>query len=479
MSRIRSFAPTWVCLLMLFTGLAQQTEAFSVEKQTLLDSTQIVALSFEEYLGYVKKYHPLMKQANLRLTQGEAKLLKARGGFDPKIAVDYDRKKFKGTEYYDILNATFKIPTWYGLDFKAKFEENTGKYLDPSLTVPEGGLYSAGVSISLAQGLLINERMAALKKGRFFLQQSKADRDLLLNNLVFDASIAYFKWLEAANELKIYENFSENTRTRLAAVKRSVEEGDIAAIDSIEARISLRNRNLNLEAAKLKIKKASLKASNYLWINDIPLILEENVRPRQPSVKVLETVLTIRQMDDERDVVAEHPKIKSLDAKIEGLKVSRNLKRNKLLPKVDLEYNFLSADADRLASFSAANYKAYVNVSVPIFLRKERGDVKLADFKLQDAKFARRAKQLSLKNKIDAVYAEISSLDTQGGLIKNLIDDYATMVNAEERKFFMGESSVFLINSREQKLLNAQLKENVLLIKRLNATAELFKAIGR
>ena len=72
-------------------------------------------LSFEEYLGYVKKHHPLMKQANLVLSVGEANLLKARGGFDPKIEVDYDRKAFKNTEYYDQLNATFKIPTWYFL----------------------------------------------------------------------------------------------------------------------------------------------------------------------------------------------------------------------------------------------------------------------------------------------------------------------------------------------------------------------------
>ena len=91
-------------------------------------------LTFQEYLGYVKAYHPLVKQANLKLTEGEATLLRARGGFDPKIEVDFNRKKFKGTEYYDELNAAFKIPTWYGVEFKADFEENSGEFLDPSLT---------------------------------------------------------------------------------------------------------------------------------------------------------------------------------------------------------------------------------------------------------------------------------------------------------------------------------------------------------
>ena len=83
-------------------------------------------LTFEEFLGFVKKHHPLVKQANLTLSIGEANLLKARGGFDPKIEVDYDRKKFKDIEYYDLLNSTFKIPTWYGVELKANFEQNSG-----------------------------------------------------------------------------------------------------------------------------------------------------------------------------------------------------------------------------------------------------------------------------------------------------------------------------------------------------------------
>src|SRR6218665_3116134 len=60
-------------------------------------------LSYSEFLGYVKKYHPLVKQANLELTNAQAKLMAARGGFDPKIEVDYNKKEFKGTEYYSLL----------------------------------------------------------------------------------------------------------------------------------------------------------------------------------------------------------------------------------------------------------------------------------------------------------------------------------------------------------------------------------------
>ena len=457
------------CFVLVFSnlGLAQEP------KETLEE-----ILSFEEYLGYVKKYHPLMKQANLVLSVGEANLLKSRGGFDPKIEVDYDRKSFKDTEYFDQLNATFKIPTWYGIEFKANYEENTGAFLDPSLTVPEDGLYSAGVSFSLAQGFLINERMASLKKARFFREQTKANRDLLVNDLLFEASKAYFDWLEATNAQRIYASFLENAEIRLKAVERSVEVGDKAAIDITEARIALQNRQLNLEAATLKRRKSALVISNYLWLDDVPLEVKDNVVPVNPDIETLETVLLLEGITNTSALVDTHPKLLSLDAKINELNVDRSLKRNKLLPKLDLQYNFLTTELNQANNFNTANYKAFVNFSVPLFLRKARGDVKLANLKLQDANFERVSTSLNLQNKIEAVQAEIESLGTQNNLIDAIVIDYTTLLSAEERKFFLGESSLFLINSREQKLIDSQLKNNKLVIKQLTATANLYNALG-
>lgn len=40
--------------------------------------------TYNEFLGYVKKYHPIVKNANLELNKAQANLLMARGGFDSK-----------------------------------------------------------------------------------------------------------------------------------------------------------------------------------------------------------------------------------------------------------------------------------------------------------------------------------------------------------------------------------------------------------
>ena len=435
--------------------------------------------SFQAYLGYVKKHHPLVKQANLTLNVGEANLLRARGGFDPKVEVDYNTKEFKNTEYYNELNATFKVPVWYGVELKGNFENNTGVFLDPSMTTPEEGLYSAGVSVSLGQGLIMNDRMATLKKAKFFKEQTKADRDLLVNEILYEASIAYFNWLQAYKEEKIYTNFLDNASRRLKAVKQSFTAGDKAAIDTLEAKITAQNWRLGYEAAKLKRQKAGLQASTFLWLEDVPLEFEASVVPELPSEAVLNSSLSLEIIASDSLALVDHPKLRSLDLKMESLEVDRRLKSNKLLPRLDVQYNFLASDFEQQYLFNTSNYKAMVNFSMPIFLRKERGELKLAKLKLQDINYEITASSLSIRNKISAVKTEIVSLNDQQKIVQNIVQDYTVLLNGEERKFFLGESSLFLINSREQSLITSQLKENEIMVKRLSAVAKLYNVLGK
>ncbi|TXE20222.1 TolC family protein [Psychroserpens burtonensis] len=439
-----------------------------------------ITLSFSEYLGYVKKFHPIAKQAELTIQIGQANLMKARGAFDPKIEVDNERKKFKNIEYFDQLNATFKVPTWYGIELKGNFEQNEGVFLNPQADVPNDGLYSAGISASLGQGFFINQRMADLRKAKFFREQTVADREILVNQILFDASLAYFNWLQAYNETRIYEQFLENSKIRFKGVKLSAENGDKAAIDSIEAGITVKNRTLGLEQARVKVMKATLELSTYLWLNDdIPIELQPNVIPDAFIEDSVDDVLEISGVPLVAFVLENHPKLRSLNYKFQGLEVDKRLKANKLLPKIDIQYNFLTQDADIARSFNTNQYKGGFSIAFPLFLRKERGDLRLAKFKLQDARFDISNAKITIQNKVLAIYRELESFETQNDLIEDIVKDYATMLNAEERKFSFGESSLFLINSREKSLIDNQLKAIELQNKYLKAKAKLFNSLSR
>lgn len=430
---------------------------FAVNTLSAQDSTSVISLS--EYLGYVKSFHPIVKQANLVVNASEAKLMKARGAFDPKLELDYDRKKFKNIEYFDKLNTSFKIPTWFGVELKGNFEENTGDFLNREGFLPEGGLYSAGVSIPVARGLLTNKRMAMLRQSKIYVKQAQADRQLLVNSILYDATVSYFNWLKTYNEKRVYEDFLTNAEMRFNGIKKSFEVGEKPAIDTLEARIALNNRKLNLEKSRIKFVKSSLELSNYLWLNNnTPIEIKEGIIPDINTFETIDSTLKTSDLDIENFNINNHPKLQSLDYKIQSLNIEKRLKTNNLLPQIDLQYNFLSETPEVARSFSTSAYKSGVNINFPLFLRKERGDLRLAKIKLQDTEFEIKNTRVSLTNKINAINQELNSYVIQNDYTNVIVNDYTKMLTAEERKFFLGESSLFLVNSRESKLIDAKLK---------------------
>ncbi|OXB18789.1 transporter [Flavobacterium reichenbachii] len=434
-------------------------------------------LSYSEFLGYVKKYHPLVKQANLEVSNAQAKLMAARGGFDPKIEVDYNKKEFKGTEYYSLLNSSFKIPTWYGIEIKAGFDETDGQYYNPQNRTPDAGLTSLGISVALGQGLFINQRMADVREGKLQIKLSDAERKLKAIAVLYKASEAYFEWRKSFNEAQLYKSYLGFASTRFNGVKQLIEHGDSPAIDSVEARITVRNRELNVENGNLKLAKAALNLANYLWIENVPVELDANVRPEENLIETLEQTLRTDAMLVNVETLDSHPKMQALETKLSMLEINRQLKANLLLPKVNVGYNYISEPV-YFDSFNADDYKFNIDFSIPIFLRKERGNLKIAKLKIQDLKFDIEQQRLELKNKIKAQQTEISSLKRQKTVIDNLVKDYITMLNSEEKLFSFGESSIFLINSRENNLVSAKLSQISIENQFYISNAELYKILA-
>lgn len=433
-------------------------------------------LTYNEFLGYVKKYHPLVKQAQLNISEAQAQLMQARGAFDPKIEAEFNEKQFKDKNYYSLFNASFKIPTWYGIELKAAFDNNEGIYVNPDMTTPNSGLTSLGISVPLGQGLFINQRMADIRKAKLALTLNTAERDLQALEVLYEASVSYFNWKKIHHEVQLYETYLKNASIRFDGVGKLIEQGDKPAIDSIEAGITVRNRELNLEEAKLKLAKAKLEVSNYIWTeNNIPLEIEDSLFPEIELDKTIKSTLSQNELNQFN--IENHPKIKALNAKIDMLTIEQRLKANALLPKLDVSYNYLS-EPDYFTNYRFQDYKLGVNFTMPLFLRKERGSLKLAKLKVQDTEFSLQFEKQQLKNKIEALNQEQTSLEKQLRINKKLVSDFEKMLSAEEKLFAMGESSLFIINSRENSLVSSRLSDIALKNRYYNALLNLYRAIG-
>lgn len=453
-------------LLLFFSIVTQGQETASKE------------LSYNEFLGYVKKYHPLVKNAQLELNKAQAELMMARGGFDPKIEVDYAQKQFKGKEYYSILNSSFKIPTWYGVEIKAGFDDNEGYYLNPQNTTPAQGLTSLGISVPLGQGLWINKRMADLRKAKMQIELSTAEVKLEAIGVLYDASLAYFNWKKNYEEVQLYDNYTKNAKKRNAGIQSLIQQGDKPAIDSVESGIIVKNRILSLEDSKLKLIKAKLELSNFLWLeNTVPMEISDELIPETHLENTIQETLKTNNLATDGFSIENHPKINALQSKIDILNVERKLNANELLPKIDVGYSYLS-EPKYFNEFQTDDYKIGLDFSFPLFLRKERGKLKLTKFKIQETEYILDVEKIQLANKIEAQKTEITSLAKQLKLIKDLSKDNQTMLQSEERLFSFGESSLFLINTRENNLVSAQLAQINLANRFYVSNSELFKIMA-
>jgi len=449
---------------------------FSCSTLILTSQTTSQVFTMQEFMAMVKKYHPQVKQAKLLLNEAEAELLKARGAFDPKIEVDYDQKQFKENKYFSVLQSSFKIPTWYGIDLKAGFDNSEGIYLNPQNINPDNGLTSLGLSIPMAKDLLINKRMADLKKAKLYQSINQADSDIMITEVLYNALTTYTDWKMAFDEFSLYDQLISNAEIRFKGIKKLVEVGQNAAIDSVEAKILVNNRKLNGQEAQLKLQKARLMLSNYLWLeNNLPIELTENLVPEQDLTKTIPVIL--KTLDIQRNDLNSHPKMMALDNKIKILKIEERLKTNNLLPQIDLNFHWLNEPIN-FSNLKNKNYKGVLNFSLPIFLRKERGELKLAQIQVQNGQFEQDFQRQLIENKIKQIDYAIANLNDQLKLSQSLVKDNNTMLKAEERLFQIGESSVFLVNTRENSYVSSLLKLIMTENKFLTSYLEMYKTLA-
>lgn len=434
--------------------------------------------TYEEFLAYVKKYHPIVRQANLVLSESQAKLLKARGAFDPKLEADFSKKNYDDKTYYSLFNGSFKIPTWYGIEIKAAFDKNEGVYMNPENYVPQDGLTSLGITIPVGQGLWINDRMAELKKGKLYVKLSNYERTLATVDAISEASVAYMNWKRDYEKVKLYEDFYRNAVERQEWIVRSIVLGELPPIDSVESGIVLKTRKLEWEKARLKLTKSRLKMSNYLWTeNNIPLELSEHMIPQQNLKDQILDVLSLDNLLTEEINIENHPKINALNTKINIQEVDRKLKANSMLPKLSLGYSYIS-EPSYIDGFRMEDYKIGATFSFPVFLRTERAEMKLADIKLKNSRFGLQFEKQALQNKIRAQYNELNSYRQQIIINEDLVEDYQQMLNGEVKLFEMGESSIFYINTRENNLVKARVSNIDLKNTFFLSAIELYKTLA-
>ena len=448
----------------------------------LLASSSLMAqegqrLSFEDYMQWVQDYHPIAIQADLNLRLGQMEVRKARGGFDPMLYGNLDKKEFNQSTYFEKREAGLLVPTWMGVELMGSFEQNNGAYLNSESAGPSNGMVSAGAAVNLGQGLILDDRRATLQKAQLYEQATEVERLNFRNELNLQATSAYWKWAASYENKLVLEEGVKLAQIRYDGIKRSFELGEQAAIDTVEALSQLLNRQYRLQLAENSFFENTQVLNTYLWNESgEPMLLDSAVIPQALSL----FLNTAPEAEELRALVGRHPELLLTDFDLASLNVERRLKTQELLPVIKLKYNFLTenlADAQPSPLFEN-NYKWGVSVYTPLLLRKTRGDLGSTKAKIEIKQTGRNLKEQQLRTKLETELNSWNVLNQQVRTLAENVKSLEALLTGETRRFEIGESSLFLVNAREVAVFDSRVTLNDLSAKLYIANAKARFAAG-
>jgi outer membrane protein len=442
-------------------------------------TTAQTTFGYDDFKNLVLKNHPTVKQANLFPRDAEAEIMQAKGAFDPKLTSYFDRKAFKGIDYYNRWDNVLKIPTWSGVDFKLGYERNTGKYL---LEEESSQLLVAGLTVPIGQGLIIDARRNTLKQAQLGRNYAEAERQKLINSTVYYAAKSYWDWWFSYQQLQLIREGYDLADKRFIATRERARVGEQATIDSVEAKITLQDREVALQQAIIDLQNYRLALSNYLWsANEIPLELPEDAAPPVAPIRKVDETTLLALINQAK---SQHPEIQKLNVKIDQLQIEERFRKEMLKPVFNANFNFI-ADGfvnkpiyDNKNSFSIDNHKLGFEFVMPLFLRKERGKLQQVRIKQQSTSLDLNLTRREILNDVYAAYNEVRNYEKQLKIQEDATRNQEILVRAEQRKFDVGESTLFLINSRESKLIEMRTKVESLKSKYEKALANLAYMAG-
>ena len=424
-------------------------------------STQPGVLALDAFQQRVVASHPELAQARNEQAQARQQIAAAKGALDPKLAASLAQKRFKNEPYYAVSDVSISIPTFVGADFKLGYERGVGTNVNPENSTPSGGLLTLGVSIPFARDIITDERRTQLARARAMGAIADADVVAQSNKLLLSATKAYADWYLAYRKYVIADSSLGLARFRLASVQARIAAGENPPIDSVEARLEVRKRQVLVLEAQNDWRAAELEAAAFLWESDrLPAQISVSNVPALPALD-FNVADTSEITSWVADAVRSHPDVRKADGKIALASAEWRLNAQGLLPNVDVTLSSIaSGSAKPLVEPSQwqSNFKVKAAGETSLLLRKERSKMKASALKLESARLERDLEQRRVTIDIRSALNALIMLKSAVQLQRENVAAAGLLRDAEEVRFANGESTLLSVNLRERLLLDELVK---------------------
>jgi outer membrane protein TolC len=403
-----------------------------------------------------REYFPQILEAREKLIEADANIQNAEGQFDASIEADlYSRP----SGYYDgrQLDARLVKPLpYYNSKIYGGYRSSDGSfpiYEDQRITNNQGE-FLFGAEFSLLRDSLIDARRAKLSNNK--IDKAIADVNYLLKQLTVqhDALYYYWMWVSAGKQVKTYETLLETANKRQLALQQKVKKGDIAEIFLTENQQNILKRQGHLQNALRHFGIASNRLALY-YRNDDTAMLTINITQLPeafPFISVGKDKKTAMKLVNAR------PELQEISYQINKLENEEKLGQNSLLPKanIGLEYSADQGSGDAARAESESIIK--LGVSIPLQTNLGKGRVGAAKASIRQLEFQQKLLKEKLLNEIKNAFVNLETNQRFVELAKEEAILAKKLEEAEKKRFDNGQSDFFVLNMREEKTTEAEVK---------------------
>lgn len=390
--------------------------------------------------------------------------LSADGAFDLMLRGEvYDR--LTGTFDGNFASAEARQPLRpFGAEVFASYRVSSGRFptSESLFNTTELGQMRVGAMFSLLRNRRIDQRRFALDDTRIAAEQASVDVLLVQLNVQLEALRAYWRWVGAGEEVRVFEELLEIAEARQVGLARGVREGARPAIALTENEQNLLRRRTLLEEARRNLETSANSLSFFLRDSTGRLVVprREQLPPmaRLGKVPQADTLLALPRSE----VLERRPELRTLRLANERAANRIELRRNDLEPSLEGRAEVrqaLGPGPAGMPTFDAAT-DALVGLtfSVPLQRRDARGRLARAEAELRELELRERRIADQIEVEIDNIIATLNAAVRLTSLAQDEVKQASTMVQAERTRFRLGAGDFFLVNLREEAAADAQIR---------------------
>ena len=456
-------------------------------------------------------------QVRVQETQVESSkfaLLGAHSPFDPAITSSYNvndsvtppvsalqgtggvNVNLKNTVQFAQFNysQTFETGTnvQAGVTSSNNFANNSFYLFNPYIT--------SALSFQVTQPLLRNgwlfANQAPLIIARRNLQQSRASFAAEVNNNILQAVGQYWAVVEARGSLDVAKSSMDAAEATYKRDKRALELGALPPLDIYRSESQVASRRVQVIQAEYALKQAedslrlTIGADQDPYFQALDLELTEKPEP-EGEMRTIDAATALQQ------ALIKRPEFDAARAALSNDETRIRLAHNHLLPQLDLQGSYASngvggtqfsgtgqkttsSSINQLFGFDFPTYFAQLSLTLPIRNTTAKAEMGTALVSRRNDLYSERQirEQVTLDVSNAVHQLEQAKLSIVAG--KEALDLAKKTMAAEQRKYELGSSTIFLVleaqtevASAEQSLLQAEVGYQLAVAAVDHATGEL------